>query len=118
MKAANISRVDVLETTAARSLNAFNENIRSLREVNFPGYGVARPSTLVSMSLHSNRLSSLEGFSSMTVSDDDVLLIKKQTTKNVHDLPVPLFAVVRLSEAVNDHFSESVNVQAFWPSHG
>lgn len=68
IEAADISRVDVHETTAAQSLNALNENIRSLREVNFPAYGIARPSTLMSMSLHSNRLSSLEGFSSLTVS--------------------------------------------------
>lgn len=67
-EAADISRVDVHHTTAVRSLNAFNENIRSLLEVNFPAYGVARPSTLVSLSLHSNRMSSFEGFSAMTVS--------------------------------------------------
>ena len=67
-EAADISRVDVHHTTAVRSLNAFNENIRSLPEVNFPAYGVARPSTLVSLSLHSNRMSSFEGFSAMTVS--------------------------------------------------
>lgn len=67
--AADISRVDVHHTTAVRSLNALNENIRSLLEVNFPAYGVARPSTLVSLSLHSNRMSSFEGFSAMSVSD-------------------------------------------------
>eukprot|EP00903_Cladosiphon_okamuranus_P006766 g6598.t1 len=64
--AADISRVDVHHTTAVRSLNALNENIRSLLEVDFPAYGVARPSTLVSLSLHSNRISSFEGFSAMT----------------------------------------------------
>lgn len=67
-RAADISRVDVHHTTSVRSLNALNENIRSLLEVNFPAYGVARPSTLVSLSLHSNRVSSFEGLSSMTVS--------------------------------------------------
>lgn len=66
--AAGISRVDVHHTTAVRSLNALNENIRSLLQVNFSAYGVARPSTLVSLSLHSNRVSSFEGFSAMTVS--------------------------------------------------
>ncbi|CAM9784123.1 unnamed protein product [Ectocarpus sp. 4 AP-2014] len=64
--AAEVSRVDVHEMSAARVLNAMNENIGSLGEVDFLAYGVARPSTLVSLSLHSNRLSSLEGFASMT----------------------------------------------------
>ncbi|CAN0381942.1 unnamed protein product, partial [Ectocarpus sp. 12 AP-2014] len=64
--AAEVSRVDVHEMSAARVLNAMNENIGSLTEVDFLAYGVARPSTLVSLSLHSNRLSSLEGFASMT----------------------------------------------------
>ncbi|CAM9859750.1 unnamed protein product, partial [Ectocarpus fasciculatus] len=64
--AAEVSRVDVHETSAVRVLNAMNENIGSLDEVNFLAYGVARPSTLASLSLHSNRLSSLEGFASMT----------------------------------------------------
>lgn len=63
-----VSRVDVHESTAVRVLNAMNEGFGSLREVDFPAYGVARPSTLVSLSLHSNRVSSLEGFESMTVS--------------------------------------------------
>lgn len=66
--AAEVSRVDVHETSAVQILNAMNENIRSLREVDFLDYGVARPSSLVSLSLHSNRLSSLEGFASLTVS--------------------------------------------------
>ncbi|CBJ29266.1 Hypothetical leucine rich repeat protein [Ectocarpus siliculosus] len=64
--AAEVSRVDVHEMSAARVLNAMNENIGSLGEVDFLAYGIARPSTLVSLSLHSNRLSSLEGFASMT----------------------------------------------------
>lgn len=66
--------MDVHEMSAARVLNAMNENIGSLGEVDFLAYGVARPSTLVSLSLHSNRLSSLEGFASMTVSTYDLLL--------------------------------------------
>ncbi|CAM9225275.1 unnamed protein product [Pylaiella littoralis] len=65
--AAGISRVDICyETGAVRDLNAMNENIRSLLEVDFPAYGITRPSSLVSLSLHSNRVSSLEGFSSLT----------------------------------------------------
>ncbi|CAM9387669.1 unnamed protein product [Ectocarpus sp. 8 AP-2014] len=64
--AAEVSRVDVHEMSASRVLNAMNENIGSLGEVDFLAYGIARPSTLVSLSLHSNRLSSLEGFASMT----------------------------------------------------
>lgn len=63
-----VSRVDVHESTAVRVLNAMNEGFGSLREVDFPAYGVARPSMLVSLSLHSNKVSSLEGFESMTVS--------------------------------------------------
>ena len=63
-----VSRVDVHESTAVRVLNAMNEGFGSLQEVDFPAYGVARPSTLVSLSLHSNWVSSLEGFESMTVS--------------------------------------------------
>lgn len=63
-----VSRVDVHETTSVQILNAMNEGIRSLGEVDFRAYGIARPSTLLSLSLHSNRVSSLEGLSSMTVS--------------------------------------------------
>ena len=63
-----VSRVDVHESSTVRVLNAMNEGLGSLREVDFPAYGVARPSTLVSLSLHSNRVTSLEGFESMTVS--------------------------------------------------
>ncbi|CAM9305835.1 unnamed protein product [Scytosiphon promiscuus] len=64
--AVEVSRVDVHETSAVQILNAMNENIRSLGEVDFLAYGVPRPSHLVSLSLHSNRLSSLEGFASLT----------------------------------------------------
>jgi len=88
IKATDISRVDVHEITAVRSLNALNENIRSLREVNFPAYGVARPSTLLSLSLHSNRLSSLEGFSSVTVSGAFLALyFFSNNQKNVRSCP-------------------------------
>lgn len=66
-------RVDVHETNCV-ILNAMNEGIRSLQAVDFPAYGIARPSTLLSLSLHSNRVSSLEGLDSMTVGASFVLV--------------------------------------------
>lgn len=66
--AEDVSRVDVHETNFVQSLNVLNEGIRSLKEVHYPLYGVSRPSTLRSLSLHSNQVSSLEGLASMTVS--------------------------------------------------
>lgn len=71
-----VSRVDVHETTAVRILNVMNEGIGSVREVDFLAHGIARPSsTLLSLSLHSNRVSSLEGLASLTVSYDMLLLL-------------------------------------------
>lgn len=54
------------EPATKRTLNLMHEGITSFLELDFSMHGV-RPSTLVSMSLHSNRVSSLEGLSSMTV---------------------------------------------------
>ena len=66
--AEDVSRVDVHETNSVQILNVINEGIRSPKEVDYLSYGVSRPSTLLSLSLHSNRVSSLEGLASMTVS--------------------------------------------------
>lgn len=65
-----ISRVDVHESTSVQVqiLNAMNEGITSIRDVNFLSYGVARPTRLLSLSLHSNRVSSMEGLASLAVS--------------------------------------------------
>lgn len=57
------------EPTTKQFLNAMHEGIRSLLELDFSARGVS-PSALLSLSLHSNRLSSLEGLPSMTVSED------------------------------------------------
>lgn len=65
----DVSRVDVHETTSIQILNVMNEGIGSVREVDFLAHGIARPSsTLLSLSLHSNRVSSLEGLAYLTVS--------------------------------------------------
>lgn len=66
---AMVSRVDVHERTTIQILNVMNEGIGSVREVDFLAHGIARPSSaLLSLSLHSNRVSSLEGLASLTVS--------------------------------------------------
>lgn len=72
--AEDVSRVDVHETNFVQSLNVLNEGIRSLKEVHYPSFGVSRPSTLRSLSLHSNQVSSLEGLASMTVSPFEMFL--------------------------------------------
>lgn len=53
---------------SAPILNVMHEGIRSLLELDLPAHGVTTPSTLLSLSLHSNRVTSLEGLASMTVS--------------------------------------------------
>lgn len=63
-----VSRVDVHETPSVQLLNAMNEGIRSLRDIDFHSNGIARLSALLSMNLHSNQVSTLEGLSPMTVS--------------------------------------------------
>lgn len=52
--------------TTKQFLNVMHEGIRSLLELDFSGRGVS-PSALLSLSLHSNRVSSLEGLSCLTV---------------------------------------------------
>lgn len=59
----NVNTGSRLSTTEhVQSLNLMNEGIPSVLDVDCP-----RPSALVSLSLHSNRVASLEGLASMTV---------------------------------------------------
>lgn len=49
-----------------RILHVIHEGVRSLLDLDFSAHDV-KPSMLLNLSLHSNRVSSLEGLSSMTV---------------------------------------------------